>query len=209
MFRATFFTWRGYTVARFRPTLRAILDEICETYDGRLLDQWLSLRFDWLNTEVCITDLHEMLLMVEFNRQNLSQILIEPITFWQVTLQNSGTPNFLNFVFVFVHIAGIYILFSFTNENGELTILATKQRLLASYTTRLVSWQPIMDITKFADTVYIHSGKGSSEFLFSSWTSLIHFLYSCLSLCYLTLFIEEKLELALRVGLALKEQKSW
>ena len=46
---------------------------------------------------------------------------------------------FLNFVFVVVHIAGIYILFSFTNENDELTILATKQGLLASYTTRLVS----------------------------------------------------------------------
>ena len=58
---------------------------------------------------------------------------------------------FLNFVFVFVYIAGIYILFSFSNEKGELTILATKQGLLASYTTRLVSWQPIMDITKFAD----------------------------------------------------------
>ena len=31
---------------------------------------------------------------------------------------------FLNFMFVFVDIAGIYILLSFTNEKGDLTILA-------------------------------------------------------------------------------------
>ena len=36
---------------------------------------------------------------------------------------------FLNFLLVFVYIAGIYILFSFTNEKGELTILAIKQSL--------------------------------------------------------------------------------
>jgi len=45
---------------------------------------------------------------------------------------------FLNFAFVFVYIARIYILFSFTNEKGELTILTTKHGLLASYTTREV-----------------------------------------------------------------------
>ena len=43
---------------------------------------------------------------------------------------------FLNFMFVFVDIAGIYILLSFTDGKGDLTILATKQGLLASYTTR-------------------------------------------------------------------------
>ena len=43
---------------------------------------------------------------------------------------------FLNFVFVFVYIAGIYMLFSFTNEKRELTILATQPGLLESYTTR-------------------------------------------------------------------------
>ena len=49
---------------------------------------------------------------------------------------------FLKFVFVFVYIAGIYVLLSFTNEKGELTILAKKQGLLASYTLhrKLVSW---------------------------------------------------------------------
>jgi len=45
---------------------------------------------------------------------------------------------FLNFVFIFVYIARIYILFGFTNENSELTILTTKHGLSASYTTREV-----------------------------------------------------------------------
>ena len=45
---------------------------------------------------------------------------------------------FLNFVFVFVYIARIYILYSFTNEKVELTILTTKHSLLVSYTTRKV-----------------------------------------------------------------------
>ena len=43
---------------------------------------------------------------------------------------------FLNFVFVLVYIARIYMLFSFTNEKDELTILVTQQGPLASYTTR-------------------------------------------------------------------------
>ena len=41
-----------------------------EKYDGQLLDQWLNLRFDWLNIEVCVTGLHEMLQMVD-TRRNL------------------------------------------------------------------------------------------------------------------------------------------
>ena len=73
------------------------------------------------------------------DRQNLSQILIEPITIWPVTLLDSAAPNIFKFC-VFVYIAGIYILFSFTNEKGELTILATKQSLLASYPTRKASF---------------------------------------------------------------------
>ena len=47
-----------------------------------------------------------------------------------------------HFVFVFVYIAWIYILFSFTNEKGELTILTTKHSLFVSYITQKVYlWQ--------------------------------------------------------------------
>ena len=50
---ATFFTRRGYSVAKCRATLHAIFDE---TYDGRHLGQRLNLnvRFDWLSAEICV-----------------------------------------------------------------------------------------------------------------------------------------------------------
>ena len=47
----------------------------CETYDGRLLDQRLNLKFDWLNTEVCVTSLHEMLQMMDTKRNLLHAML--------------------------------------------------------------------------------------------------------------------------------------
>jgi len=59
----------GQTIATFSATLHAIFDE---TYDGRHLGQRLNLkvRFDWLNTEICVTALREMLQMVD-TRRNL------------------------------------------------------------------------------------------------------------------------------------------
>jgi len=55
---------------------------------------------------------------------------------------------FLNFVFVLVYIARIYILYSFTNEKVELTILTTKHSLLASYTTWKVCFYGIQWICR-------------------------------------------------------------
>ena len=47
-----------------------------EKYDGKLLDQWLNLIFDWLNIEVCVTGLHEMLQMVD-TRRNLLRAMLQ------------------------------------------------------------------------------------------------------------------------------------
>lgn len=43
-----------------------------------------------------------------------------------------------HFLFVFDYIAWIYILFSFTNEKGEFTILTTKHSFFVSYITQKV-----------------------------------------------------------------------
>ena len=47
-------------------------------YHGRKLGQRLNLnvRFDWLNTEICITLLHEMLQMVD-TRRNLLRAMLQ------------------------------------------------------------------------------------------------------------------------------------
>ena len=79
------------------------------------------------------------LCLFESFRRDLNEAKAVYISEYLISLICPATlANVLNFVFVFVYIARIYILCSFTNEKGELTILTTKPGLLVSYTTRKV-----------------------------------------------------------------------
>ena len=100
-------------------------------------------------------------------------------------------------MFVFVYTAQIYVLVSFTNENGELTILTTKHDLLASYATRksLLSWQPMTIHCKSENDLF-----SDQQIWGSSWPvyelhrrSVLLPQFHLPSLSYKTLFPEHRL----------------
>ena len=132
----------------------------------------------------------------------LVTLIIESITFWPVTLQDSSSPNVFKFYVCIcwhcwnLHLVKFYKWKRWFNHPSQ-----NKAFWRVTQHGKLVSWQPIMAITNLL--IYPLSKRlfGIPLFIGSQFHS---FSLQLSNLRYLTLFTKGKLELALRVGLALK-----